>query len=350
MARLSAKLSLDQITQLRKIIKSSKNNRQIRMAQAILLVDQREDPQNIRLLTEIGRSRAFKLRKQFLARGISAIEVKPRGLNKLLTKKQLKEIVRTVKHKKPSEVGFHSYEFWNTGILGRYIEEHYNVVYKSKTSYYLIFKRAKFTYHKPGRVYQKHDEEKVKQWRKETIPKVKEAWKDADTVILCEDEMKLSTQTTFQKIWLPQGEYPLVEVSNKKEARSIYGFLNIKTGVEHAFKTTWQNMYITREQLIKVREIYPTQEILLLWDGPGSHKGREVTEFVNQDGRIEVIYFPAYAPEENPQEHVWKEGRSQVSHNHFIENIDKATDGFVEFLNATKFPYQLLNFKSTFAM
>lgn len=81
-----------------------------------------------------------------------------------------------------------------------------------------------------------------------------------------------------------------------------------------------------------------------MWDGSGSHKGREVTNYLTTDGNIEVIYFPAYAPEENPQEHVWREGRKEVTHNHFIENIDTATDNFVNFLNKTKFPYKLLDF------
>lgn len=351
MAKLSPKLSVEQVTELKGLVKKSKNNTQIRMAQAILLVDKKQHPEVIKLVTGLGRSRAFGLRKLYLDKGIKALKVKERGLNRLLTKRELKEIVSLVKHKKPSEAGFHeSYEFWNTSILGQYIDEKYKIRYKSKTSYYLIFKRAKFTYHKPGRVYHKHDKEKVAAWKKENKDKIKKAWRDKNTIILCEDEMKLSTQTTFQKIWLPQGEYPQVEVSNKKESRSIYGFLNIKTGEEHAFKTSWQNMYITRDQLKKIREIYKTEKILLIWDGPGTHKGCEVTSFLKEDGNIEVIYFPPYAPEENPQEHVWKEGRSKISHNHFIENIDTATDEFVIYLNQTKFPYKLLGFKYTFVV
>lgn len=321
------------------------------MAQAILLVDRKQPVEVIKLLTGLGRSRAFWLRKQYLENGKKALEVKPRGINKLLTKEQLAEIIKTVKTKKPKDLGFYEgYEFWNTGVLASYIEEKYHVRYKSKTSYYLIFKRVKFTYHKPGRVYQKHDPLRVKLWRKEIAPKIRQAWKDSNTVILCEDEMKLSTQTTFQKIWLPAGEYPEVKVSNKKESRSIYGFLNIKTGREHAFKTLWQNMYITRDQLVKIRKIYPIEKVLLLWDGPGSHRGKEVAKYTDVDGKIEVVYFPPYSPDENPQEHVWKEGRKEVSHNKFIENIDTATDEFVSFLNNRKFPYRLLKFKSTLEM
>ena len=146
------------------------------------------------------------------------------------------------------------------------------------------------------------------------------------------------------------GEYPRVTVSNKKESRSIYGFLNLKTGQEHAFKTAWQNMFITKDQLIKIREIYPTEKIIILWDGPGSHRGKEVTQYVEADKNMEIIYFPPYSPEENPQEHVWREGRKEVSHNKFIENIDTATDEFVTFLNTKKFRYKLLKFKSTVRM
>lgn len=321
------------------------------MIQAVLLLDQGQKLETIKLVTGLGRSRIFLLRKRYLKQGLKSLEVKPRGLNRLLTKKQLKEITHTVKTKRPEELGFSAnYQFWNTSILASFIEEKYKVRYKSKTSYYLIFKRVRFTYHKPGRVYQNHDQAKVAKWQQETTPKIKAVWDDPNTVILCEDEMKLSTQTTFQKIWLPAGEYPQVEVSSKKESRSIYGFLNIKTGEEHAFKTAWQNMYITTEQLKNIREIYPKEKILILWDGPGSHRGSEVTKYVDRDGKISLIYFPPYSPEENPQEHVWREGRKEVSHNKFIENIDLATDEFVAFLNQRKFPYKLLEFKSTFGM
>ena len=100
-------------------------------------------------------------------------------------------------------------------------------------------------------------------------------------------------------------------------------------------------MYITAEVLGKLRQIYQSQRILLLWDGPGSHRGSKVQEFLKKDGNIAVIYFPRYSPEQNPQEHVWREGRKEVTHNKYIENIDMTTDLFVNYLNATKFNYTL---------
>ena len=84
----------------------------------------------------------------------------------------------------------------------------------------------------------------------------------------------------------------------------------------------------------------------------GNRSGREVRRaqavllIVKADGKIKTMYFPTAAPDENPQEHVWKSGRVAASHNHFIQNIDAATDNFVQYLNTTRFPYALTGFSS----
>ena len=310
-----------------------------------MLLDNDTDMAVIKSMTGFERSWIFDIRKHYLKKGLDTIKDKTKKNPKeLLTKKQRKEIIKDITTKKPSDLDhyFKNYDYWTTGVLADWIKREYDVQYKSKTSLYLIFKRARFTFHKPGRVYQSRDEKEVAEWKIQAKPIIGQAFSEKDTVILTEDEMVLSTQTTVQKIWLPQGEYPKIECSNKKEARSVYGFLNIKTGQEHAFKTEWQNMHITAKVLKKIRNIYPTQKILLLWDGPGWHKGSVVKEFIACDGNISVLHFPKYSPEENPQEHVWKKGRSAVTHNVTIDDIDSTTNKFVKYLNANIFNYSLL--------
>lgn len=342
------KISDKQESELRDIVYLNEHSsREVKRAQAIILIDKEIDVSTITMLTGLGRSQIFNLRSNYFKNGLTAIEdKKKKNPKELLTKKQRIEIVKAVTSKKPGECNryFEKNDYWTTGILGEYIRRKYDVVYKSKTSLYLIFRQSKFTFHKPGRVYQKRDEVEVKKWQKITKSIVKKAMSEPNTVILCEDEMVLSTQTTFQKVWLPQGEYPKIEASNKKENRSIYGFLNIKTGTEHAFKTEWQNMHITAKILKNVRKIYPTQKLLLFWDGPGWHKGSVVQNFIKQDANMEIVHFPKYSPEENPQEHVWKKGRSAVTHNFTINDIDETANDFVKYLNTNQFNYSLLGF------
>lgn len=318
----------------------------MRRAQVILLINEDVHVGAIATITGYKRRQAFMLRKRYLAEGITALEDKRKGKPKeLLTKQQRDDLREKLEHTTPENYGYES-DYWTTGILANYIQRQYDVRYKSKTSYYIIFRQAKFTYHKPGRVYHEHNEEEIQRWKKQTKPTLKKIWQEKDTVILTGDEMILSTVTTVQKIWLKQGEYPKIEVSTGgRKRRSVYGFLNIRTGREHAFKTEKQNMYVTREILEQIQSCYPNKKIVLFWDNAGWHKGSVVREFLNEDTTpIEIIHFPRYAPEENPQEHVWKRGRSQCTHNKFIEDIDKATDEFIAYLNTETFPYALLGF------
>ncbi|HBY73167.1 MAG TPA: hypothetical protein DEG44_00550 [Candidatus Kerfeldbacteria bacterium] len=223
----SPKLKPKQEKELRDfILLNAHTSREVKRAQAVILVDKEIKLTDIFALTGLGRSQVFNLRRQYLKKGLTVIADKNKPNPKeLLTKIQRNEIIAAVFRKTPGACDpyFEKNDYWTTGILGEYIRRQYDVTYKSKTSLYLIFRQSKFTFHKPGRVYQKRDEAEVKKWQKMATPLVKKAWVEPHTVILCEDEMVLSTQTTFQKIWLPQGEYPRIEASNKKENRSIYG-------------------------------------------------------------------------------------------------------------------------------
>lgn len=48
------------------------------------------------------------------------------------------------------------------------------------------------------------------------------------------------------------------------------------------------------------------------------------------------------APDENPQELVWIEGRAKTTHNRFIDNINEATDEFIRYLREIHFDYKFL--------
>lgn len=317
-------------------------------AQAVLLVNDGAHASTIKQLTGYGRRHAFLLKSRYLEIGIEALDDKRLGSPKeLLTKKQRAEVRDILKSKTPKDLGY-AHDHWTTGLLGHWIEREYRVRYKSKTSYYILFRQAEFTYHKPERRYHERDEAEVKRWAKVAKPQITAAWHEPNTIVLAADEMILTTKTTIQKVWLPKGGTPTVDVPNTHvERRNVYGFLNLKTGQEHVWKTTYQNMHVTADILKELRTIYPKQKIVLCWDNAGWHRGSVVRDCIKQDKNITVIHFPRYAPEENPQEHVWKRGRSMVTHNRFIEDIDQATDEFVAYLNRTIFPYSLLGFGAT---
>ena len=93
-------------------------------------------------------------------------------------------------------------------------------------------------------------------------------------------------------------------------------------------------------------EMYADKKILLIWDNPGWHRGSVVQKYIEKIGNIELLYYPAYAPELNPQEHVWKQGRAHITNNRIMDNMKKISREFIRFLNSSLFKYSLLGFSA----
>lgn len=229
---------MEKIDENHKIILSSfikangRTAEELRRAQAILLLADGAAEVLILTLTGLKRSTAVKIRKKYIKHGVSALESKKKDKKprSLLTKKQRDEIAEMLHTKTPRNYGW-DWDYWTPGILGKLILELYCVKYKSKTSLYIIFKQSRFTYHKPEKVYAKRDQAAIDKWKEENESAIKEALNDENTVVLVEDEMIVTSQTTLQKIWLPEGEQPKITCSNVRKRRSFYGFLDIKSRV-----------------------------------------------------------------------------------------------------------------------
>lgn len=334
-----------QITEIQSFRKTTRDALASNRALAVLLLVQGGD---------IGYSlytvdHARRLKYAYLKHGTATFEDKRRSnRDRVLTKQERIAIIEALSTKQPKDViPACSAEHWSTPLLGQYIAEQFGKQYKSRTSYYLLFREAKLSFHLPGKAYEKSDPGRRAQWIAETRPKLAQYWDESETVILCEDEMVLTNATTTQKIWLPRGEYPpVLEINTTKKRQSFYGWLDLKTGAQHTFTTDWQNMHITAEILTKVRAIYPAQKLVIVWDNAGWHRGSKVTDWIKADGNTETIHFPPYTPDLNPQEHVWKAGRAYVTHNRHITDLRKTAEQFRAYLTTRTFAYALLGFRA----
>lgn len=312
-------------------------------AMAVLLLESDGDA----TLTGYTHKHAERLRRDYQKDGAAVFEDKRKNnRERVLSKPEREAVIAVLRTKQPRDlIDSCPDEHWSTYWLGRYILALTGKQYKSKTSHYLLFREAKLSFHLPGKRYEKADDEKAAAWvarQTDGRSRLMRAWNNPETVIFCEDEMVLTSGTTLQKVWLPKRSYPpVIETNSTRERKSFYGFLNLKTGQQHAFVTDWQNMYITVEVLQKLRETYPTQQLLIIWDNCGWHRGSEVMKWVRHDKRTRLLFFPSYAPELNPQEHVWKAGRKATTHNRHITDIMQAAEEFAGHINNRFFNYEL---------
>lgn len=312
--------------------------------QAILMVNEGARRDLVKSITGLNQKYAFDLRKEYLEGSLAAIRdarrKKPRAL---LTENQRKEIIYNINHRTPRDFGFHE-DYWTTWIVATLIKEQYGVQYKSRTSLYILFKESNFSYHKPDKQYKDRNQKDIEEWVVKNTPIIQEHLNDPNTIVLAEDELFLSTRTTTQKIWLRRGDFPKIDCSSKRHLRAIYGFLNASSGAEHAFKALKADSEETCKILDQIGEIYKGYKIVIIWDSASYHKSAIIREYLrNTKYSFHMIPFPRYAPELNPQENVWKSARAEITHNTFIENIDKSADQFVDFLNNSIFDYKLLD-------
>jgi transposase len=336
-------LTKKQVVELQKVRRNKEFNvEEVMRAVAILMLDSGSNEFMIENSTGFKKRSALKFRQKYLKNGLLGIVTRKRKSRALLTKKQMLELAEILQNKGPKDFEINA-DFWTTSILAEFIKKHFNVAYQSKTSYCIIFKKSGFTYHKPDKVYKNRNQENIDAWKKEKTPEIKQYLNDKDRVVLTGDEMILTTKTTTQKVWLATNSKFKLEASNKGGKRCIYGFLNVKTGCEHAFKTDYTNSLTTCNVFEELIKIYPDKKITIIWDNASWHKSITVRAFLEKNPyKFHLIALPPYAPELNPQECVWKAGRTNVTHNKFIENIDAAADEFVDYLNTTKFEYKFL--------
>lgn len=171
-----------------------------------------------------------------------------------------------------------------------------------------------------------------------------------NAIIITEDEMILHFQATLGKMWMKKGKPVKIVIAAGRDRTSFYGALNIKTGKEHAMLIDRQNSGSSIKFLKKLRRAYPKAKILLVWDSAPWHKSKKIKKYLEEinnpakTNRLELLNFPKYAPKLNPQEHVWKEARKEISHNHAFATFPELKKSFLSFLKKTRFNYKFVKY------
>ena len=65
-----------------------------------------------------------------------------------------------------------------------------------------------------------------------------------------------------------------------------------------------------------------------------------IRAFLAKHPRLQLLYFPPACPQLNPQEHVWKAARQNVSHNHAFATLADLRRAFAAFLDSTFFHFR----------
>jgi len=160
---------------------------------------------------------------------------------------------------------------------------------------------------------------------------------------LAEDEAGLYLQATTCYVWSPTGQTPIARADPGRAKTHFYGTLNLQTGQEIAMRSDLMNAEVSAQHLEILLGAYLEVPIVLFWDRAPWHRGKPIDKVLEDNPRLEIIFFPTASPDLNPQEHVWKAVRRDVSHNHLEARLPKLANRFLNKLNTSTFKSSFLD-------
>lgn len=287
-------------------------------AHAILLSSLGKTPYDIAQILFVEEKTAREWIKRWMKERLSSIFSENHGNQNAskLTDRQREEIARVLREP-PSEYGIPK-AFWDVSSLRSYMTAHFNVVYESARSYHFLFRVNNFSFKLPATFDIRRNERAIEKRIKEIRTMISPLRNDPGWMLLVGDETRITWEAIVRRVWIPKGKKSVLKVHREHEAQSFVGFLNLKTGHPHLFPVPWQN----QREIIKVLKLlqkkYPGKRLCLVWDNARFHKGKLIRKALeNVLSNYFLINFPPYAPDTNPQEHIWQWSKDQIANVQF---------------------------------
>lgn len=121
------------------------------------------------------------------------------------------------------------------------------------------------------------------------------------------DEAGFQLLTGVVSTYAPRGQTPILSVPLSYDRLSVMGAISTTGDL-----LTWmQDHPIKGPDLVRFLKhllAHIPGKILLVWDGLPAHRSRVVKDFLASGAakRLTLLQLPAYAPELNPQEGIWR--------------------------------------------
>ena len=125
--------------------------------------------------------------------------------------------------------------------------------------------------------------------------------------LMFQDEARFGRMVRIKRCWAPTPLRPVVDNGYERQFTYVYGAVS-----PHDGELDWRigpkmNAERMTEFLAQVSAAHPRELIIMILDGASSHKSKDLIIPHN----IRFVRLPAYAPELNPQEHIWDEIREK---------------------------------------
>jgi len=143
-----------------------------------------------------------------------------------------------------------------------------------------------------------------------------------------QDEARFGRITQPRRCWAPRGVRPLVPAQFVREYTHAFTAVCPHDGTMDSLILPEVNTDTMTIFLAELARRHPDEDILLVLDGAGWHRAKDLVVPAN----ISLLPLPPYSPELNPVEHIWDELREKWFPNFVFQSIDAVEDRLLEAL------------------
>ena len=229
---------------------------------------------------------------------------KAKGAESKLNKEDKKQIISWLK-KSAMEFGFET-PLWDCKRIQKVIKKELNKKIVT-SSLWENLRKWNFTPQKPEKEALEKDIRKVKKWLKEEWPKIEEHRRKWQAMLYFLDESGVSLIPVLGKTWAKKGETPKVKVTGNRGGLCVTSAISPAGRMVFRIEKETINAFEHIEFLKQIMQHHRWRKIIVIEDNARPHIAREVKYFVEKNkNKIAVYYLPAYSPDLNPDEKVWK--------------------------------------------
>jgi transposase len=294
----------------------------VKRIHALLALAQSQSVREVAEMLSLGEQTVRDYRNQYLFKGMASLVYEaPPGRPSKLTKTQRQQLAEWLKAS-PQDSGYTS-GCWNTPMIQDLIQRQFGVEYHP---HYLctLLKNMGFSYQKARFVSDHLNEAKRLEWCQTRWPKILRQARQKKALLLFGDEASFAQWGSLSYTWAPKGQQPEVPTSGKRKAYKVFGLIDYFSG--RFFYKTHAGRFNSASYAAFLLDVLAqtTQHVVVIQDGARYHTSKAMQQFfATHAERLTIEPLPAYSPDFNPIEHLWKKVKKEATHlKHFPEFTD----------------------------
>jgi transposase len=285
----------------------------VKRLHALLALSQGLSVREVAEMLALGEQTVRDYRNAFLVKGVaSLVYTQPPGRPSKLTKTQRRELAELIKAS-PQAAGYTS-GCWNTPMVQDLLQRRFGVAYHPHYIATLLGNLG-FSYQKARFVSDHLNEAKRLAWRQREWPRIVRQARQRKALLLFGDEASFAQWGSLSYTWAPKGQQPEVPTSGKRKGYKVFGLIDYFSG--RFFYKAQEGRFNSESYAAFLLDVLAqtTQHVVVIQDGARYHTSKAMQQFFEAHAeRLTVEPLPAYSPDFNPIEHLWKKIKKEATH------------------------------------